>query len=163
MPVCSRLNPQCPEPCLRPDRHFAHICGTGVLSLSSWASLMACVLNCFSRVRLFATPWTVACQASLFMGFSRQEYWSVLPYTLGKMPGDLPNPGIQLRSLTSLSLAGRFSPTVKNLPAMQKTQVQSLGQEDLREKGMATHCLMRRVDSLEKTLMLGGIGGRRRR
>ena len=52
---------------------------------------------------------------------------------------------------------------VKCLPTMRETQVQSLGQEDLREKGMATHCLMRRVDSLEKTLMLGGIGGRRRR
>ena len=40
----------------------------------------------------FATPWTVACQASLFMGFSRQEYWSGLPFP---SPGDLPNPGIE--------------------------------------------------------------------
>ena len=45
-----------------------------------------------SRVRLFATPWTVACQAPLFMGFSRQEYWNVLPFP---SPGDLPNPGIE--------------------------------------------------------------------
>ena len=45
-----------------------------------------------SRVRLFATPWTVACQAPLSMGFSRQEYWSGLPFP---SPGDLPNPGIE--------------------------------------------------------------------
>ena len=44
---------------------------------------------------LFATPWTVAYQASLFMGFSRQEYWSGLPFP---SPGDLPNPGIEPRS-----------------------------------------------------------------
>ena len=45
-----------------------------------------------SRVRLFATRWTVAYQASLSMGFSRQEYWSGLPFP---SPGDLPNPGIE--------------------------------------------------------------------
>ena len=42
-----------------------------------------------------ATPWTVAGQASLSMGFSRQEYWSGLPFP---SPGDLPNPGIEPRS-----------------------------------------------------------------
>ena len=42
-----------------------------------------------------ATPWTVACQAPLFMGFSRQEYWSGLPFP---SPGDLPDPGIEARS-----------------------------------------------------------------
>ena len=45
-----------------------------------------------SRVRLFATPWIVAYQAPPSMGFSRQEYWSVLPFP---SPGDLPNPGIE--------------------------------------------------------------------
>ena len=39
-----------------------------------------------------ATPWTVACQAPLFMGFSRQEYWNGLPFP---SPGDLPDPGIE--------------------------------------------------------------------
>ena len=48
-----------------------------------------------SRVRLFATPCTVAYQASLSMGFSRQEYWSGLPFP---SPGDLPDPGIEPRS-----------------------------------------------------------------
>ena len=45
-----------------------------------------------SRVRLFATPWTVAYQAPLSVGFSRQEYWSGLPFP---SPGDLPNPAIK--------------------------------------------------------------------
>ena len=48
-----------------------------------------------SHVPLFATPWTVAHQASLFMGFSRQEYWSRLPCP---PPGDLPNPEVEHRS-----------------------------------------------------------------
>ena len=48
-----------------------------------------------SRVRLFATPWTVARHAPLSMGFSRQECWSGLPFP---SPGDLPNPGIEPRS-----------------------------------------------------------------
>ena len=48
-----------------------------------------------SRVRLFATLWTVALQAPLSMGFSRQEYWSGLPFP---SPGDLPDPGIKPRS-----------------------------------------------------------------
>ena len=48
-----------------------------------------------SRVRLFATPWTVAHQASPSIGFSRQEYWSGLPVP---SPGDLPDPGIEPRS-----------------------------------------------------------------
>ena len=48
-----------------------------------------------SRVQLFVTPWTVALQAPLSRGFSRQEYWSELPFP---SPGDLPNPGIKPRS-----------------------------------------------------------------
>ena len=48
-----------------------------------------------SRVQLFATPWTVAHQAPLSMGFSRQEYWSGLPFP---SPGDLSDPGIKPRS-----------------------------------------------------------------
>ena len=45
-----------------------------------------------SRIQLFATPWIVARQAPLSMGFFRQEYWSGLPYP---SPGDLPNLGIE--------------------------------------------------------------------
>ena len=54
--------------------------------------MSACVLSSFSRVRPFATLWTVACQAPLSTGFSRQEYWSGLPCP---PPGDLPTPGIE--------------------------------------------------------------------
>ena len=48
-----------------------------------------------SRVRLFVIPWTVAHQAPPSLGFSRQEYWSGLPFL---SPGDLPDPGIEPRS-----------------------------------------------------------------
>ena len=50
-----------------------------------------------SHVQLFATPWTVAYQSLPSMGFSRQEYWSGLPFS---SPGDLPNPGIEPGSPT---------------------------------------------------------------
>ena len=53
-------------------------------------------MKLLSRVRFFATPWTVAHQALQSMGFSRQEYWSGLPFP---SPGDLPDPGIEPGSL----------------------------------------------------------------
>ena len=60
--------------------------------------------------RLFVILWTVARQAPLSMGFSRQEYWSGLPCL---PPGDLPNPGIEPASLMSpASWAGRFFSTI---------------------------------------------------
>ena len=68
----------------------------------------ACMLNCFTRVWLFATLWTVAHQAPLSLGFPRQEYWSRLPCPPAR---DLPNPGIKPLSLTSPALAGRFFTT----------------------------------------------------
>ena len=49
-------------------------------------------MKALSRVRLFATPWTVAYRAPLSMGFSRQEYWSGLPFP---SPEDVPDPGIE--------------------------------------------------------------------
>ena len=52
-------------------------------------------MKSLSRVRLFAIPWTVVYQASLSMGFSRQEYWSGLSLP---SPGDIPDPGIEPRS-----------------------------------------------------------------
>ena len=71
------------------------------LQLTIWS---LCVLSC-SVVSDSATPWTVVCQASLSMGFSRQEYWSGLSFP---SPGDLPNTRIKPVSLTSPELAGRF-------------------------------------------------------
>ena len=54
------------------------------------------------------TPWTVAHQAPLSVGFSRQEYWSGLPFP---PPGDLPESGFKLMSPVSPGLAGRFFTT----------------------------------------------------
>ena len=67
-----------------------------------------CVLSRFSRVSHFVTLWTVPCQAPLFMGFSRQKYWSGLPCP---PPGDLPDPEIEPTPLTSPALAGEFFTT----------------------------------------------------
>ena len=61
-----------------------------------------------SCAQLFATPWTVAIQAPLYMEFSKQEYWSALPFP---PPGELPHPGIELMSPTSPILAGGFFTT----------------------------------------------------
>ena len=65
-------------------------------------------VSVLSHVQLFATPWTVAHQAPVSMGFSREEYWSGAP---SPPPGDLPSPGIEPRSLTSPALAGEFFTT----------------------------------------------------
>ena len=65
-------------------------------------------ISCFSHVRLFANLWTIARQSPLFMGFSRQEYWSMLPCP---PPGNLPDPGLKPTSLTFPALAGRFFTT----------------------------------------------------
>ena len=82
----------------------------------TWASVstgtsplnLCAVLIRLSRARLCATPWTVARQAPLSMGFSRQESWSGLPRPL---PRDLPDPGTEPVSLTSAALAGGFITT----------------------------------------------------
>ena len=58
----------------------------------------------FSYVQFFVTPWTVACQAPLSLGFPRQEYWSGLPFPLS---GDLPDQGLSLH-LLYLRIAGVF-------------------------------------------------------
>ena len=64
----------------------------GILSLKVVEEEFHLKVKSLSRVQLFVTPWTLAYQASLSMGFSRQEYWSGLPFP---SPGDLPNPGIK--------------------------------------------------------------------
>ena len=70
--------------------------------------LRVCMLSRFSCVQLFSTPWSVACQIPLSMGFSRQEHWSGLPCP---PLGDLPDPGTELVSLLSPTLAGGFFTT----------------------------------------------------
>ena len=89
-------------------------------------------LKSLSRVRLFATPWTVAQQAPPSMGFSRQEYWNGLPFLLqGIFPTQEWKPHLHCRqTLYHLSHYAL---------AMQEIPVRSLGQEDPLEKGLATH------------------------
>ena len=84
-----------------------------------------CMLSFFGCVQLFATLWTIAPQAPLSMGFSRQEYWSGLPCP---PPGDLPDPGMEPKSLSSLALAGGSSTTW----------------EPLRKHGLLSHWRFRR-------------------
>ena len=62
-----------------------------------------------SHIQLFATPWTLAHQDPLSMEFSREEYWSGLPFPTLE---DLPDPGIEPMSPASPALAGRFVTTV---------------------------------------------------
>ena len=71
----------------------------------SIVTIVHAVLSCFNRVQLFEILWTIAHQAPLSMGFSRQEYWRGLTCP---PPGDLSDLGIKLTSLMSPGLAGRF-------------------------------------------------------
>ena len=70
--------------------------------------LCMCVLSLFSHIQLFVTPWTVAHQSPLSMGFSRQEQWIGL---LFPPAGNLPDPGIKPTSLMSPALSGGFFTT----------------------------------------------------
>ena len=84
-----------PTMVLGPQNSLGKNTGVDSHSLLQIYAYICTVLRCFSRVRLFATPWTVARQALLSMGFSRQEYWSGLPWP---PPGDLLDPGIEPES-----------------------------------------------------------------
>ena len=70
--------------------------------------LQVCMLSLFSHVQMLATLWTVAHQAPLSMGFSRQEYWNRLSR---RPPGDLPDPGIEPTSFTPPASAAGFFTT----------------------------------------------------
>ena len=94
-------------------------------SVSIWSP--QCMPSCFSHVQLFVTLWTVAHQAPLSMGFSRQEYWNGLPFP---SPGDLPHPGMEALSLLSPASASGFFTTsatweaphlLGDIPCIQKT------------------------------------------
>ena len=80
---------------------------TKEVSMQGNSRVDACML-CRSVVSDSETPWTVACQAPLLMEFSRQEYWSGVPFPT---PVDLPDPGIEPASPVSPALAGRFFTT----------------------------------------------------
>ena len=150
-------------------------------------------MKSLSHVWLFKTPWTVACQAPLSMRFSRQEYWSGLPFP---SPGDLPNPGIEpgssaLQGDSLLAEPWEKSPIKKaecqridafelwswrrllRVPWTARRSNQSILKETSPECSLEGLMLklklqyfghpMRRTDSLEKTPMLGKIKDKRRR
>ena len=79
------------------------VCGGLVVKLCWCVCVCVCGGLVVKLCPTFVTPWTVACQAPLSVGFSRQEYWSELP---SPSPGDLPNPGIKLNPVSCI--AGRF-------------------------------------------------------
>ena len=84
----------------------------------SWVKLRGFIVHCahvqfLSHFQIFVTPWTVARQAPLSMGFSRQEHWSGL---LCPPPRGLPDPGVKPMSVTSPASAGRFFTTGSVIP-----------------------------------------------
>ena len=85
------------------------------------------VVKLLSRVQLFETLWTVAYQAPLSMGFSRQEYWNGLPFP---SPGDLPHPGIKLRSpalqADALTSEPPGEPFTLNLPKLLSLHITTI-------------------------------------
>ena len=85
-----------------------------------------------SHVRLFAIPWTVVYQVSLSMGFSRQEYWSGLPFP---SPGDLPDPGIKPRSPALQADALPSEP-----PEKPKINIYSPNDSNVQSKSRTTPC-----------------------
>jgi len=109
-----RIRLMCPENKPRPRQSLVtlyrgfhlFLCEGMLMLLTSLFSAvyeMWCTYACvLSRVLLFSTPWTVACQAPLSIGFSRQEYWSGLPFP---PPADLPDQGIKPMSPVSPALA----------------------------------------------------------
>ena len=84
--------------------------------------MCVCVCVCvLTHIQLFASPWTVAHQTPLSMGFSRQEYWSRLPFSAS---GDVPDPGVKPTFLVSPALAGELfttEPPGKTSGRIQKT------------------------------------------
>ena len=80
--------------------------------------LKCTIILLWSVVSDSGTPWTVAHRAPLSIGFSRQDYWSGLPYP---SPGDLPDPASEPACLASPILAGRFFPAAPDIPRVEKS------------------------------------------
>ena len=107
-------------------------------------------LSCFSHVRLFATPRTVAHQAPLSMGFSKQEYWNELPCS---RPGYLPDTGIKTASLMSSVLEGWFFITsaTRETPALQNSRPENILPQDLNLPRMG--CLLALTEANSEFLL----------
>ena len=123
---------------------FKSLSSVGLTTLMSWAGFFSppeprvsfcemeithtsCPCCCYLVAQSCptVTPWTVAPQAPLSMGFSKQEYWSGLSFS---PPGDLPNPGIELVSPVSPALAGGFVTT--ELPGKSLSRARTEVQEE---------------------------------
>ena len=98
-----------------------------------------CMLSRFSHVPLCATAWTVAHQAPLSMGFSKQEHWSMLPCPIS---GDLPNPGIESESLMSPALAGEFFTTSATWEAHIKYKGMNYSKIKTKKDWIKTNCML---------------------
>ena len=116
---------------------FSQICKFQIFlpseSLSECLRSWLCLLSC---VWLFVTPWTVACQALLSMGFSRQEYWSgwIFP-----PPGDLPDPGMEPTFLESPAFAdGLF--TTRAIWEVQEWWQNNMISLQMRNSGFTASC-----------------------
>ena len=88
-------------------------------------------MKSLSRVRLFVTPWTVTYQAPPSMGFSRQEYWSGLPFP---SQGDLPDPGIKPGSPALQADALTSEPPVKSQRAHKWEAIKGEARKEAEEK-----------------------------
>ena len=112
-----------PHPEMEPMSLMSPILASGFFTTSTtWEALRPWCwwFNCSVVSYSFVTSWTVARQAPLSMGFSRQEYWRELPCP---PPGDLPDSGIEPVSLTSPAVAGRFFTSSGNWEAPKRTGV----------------------------------------
>ena len=104
-----------------------------------------------SRVELFVTLWTVACQAPLSMGFSRQEYRSELPCP---SPEDLPNTGTEPMSLMSPALAGGFFTTEPHGKSIRKvgiSQIEETGTINYSNDFQlaSAHCMLKKCAEIQ--------------
>ena len=85
-------------------------------------------MKSLSHVRLFETPWTVAYQATQSMEFSRQEYWSGLPFP---PPGDLPNPGIEPGSPALQTDALPSEPQIMSIYHWQRMTLKGMPEDEM--------------------------------
>ena len=113
--------------------------------INSLISNMCVYAQLLSCVWLLVILWIVACQAPLPMEFSRQEYWSKLPFS---NPGDLPDPGIEPASLTPPALARRFfttapvplpsSAAISSCPGLSETRANILTKLSLAQPSLSS-------------------------
>ena len=113
-------------------------CQTGFKKHDHMLSTCVCMLSRFSHAWLFVTLWTVARQAPLAMGFSRQEYWSALPCP---PLGDLPDPGIYVCKVSTLSFLPRARSIERGKAAVKRTPIPRSGARARPHTSDASFCL----------------------